>query len=83
MKLRQEKADLVHEISEIKQEAHQGIIKVEASLKSRIRALETVNSTLKQQLEGLQENHASLQAQHDDAQATIEQHVASVHQVLS
>lgn len=79
--MRQEKADLVHEISEIKQEAHQEIIKVEARLKARIRALETENGKLTQQLEGLLQSHQSLQTNYDDATTTIKQHVSHIHKV--
>lgn len=81
--MRQEKADLVHEISEIKQEAHQEIIKVEARLKARIRALETENGKLAQQLEELVQTHQSLQGNYDEAQTTIKQHVSQIHKVCN
>lgn len=81
VKLRQEKTDLVHEISEIKQEAHQEIIKVEARLKCRIHELETANAKLAKQLEDLQQDHQSLQVTYTDAQVTITQHASRIHKV--
>eukprot|EP00892_Ulva_mutabilis_P007236 jgi/Ulvmu1/4885/UM020_0171.1 len=81
VKLRQEKADLVYEISEIKQEAHQEIIKAEARLKSRIRALESENGSLSHNLDELQKTHGSVQENYDEAKATIARHIAKIYQL--
>lgn len=81
VKLRQEKADLVHEISEIKQEAHQEIIKVEGRLKARIRGLEAEISEKTQRLEELEQRHQVLHDNYDDATVTIKQHESQILQV--
>jgi chromosome segregation ATPase len=83
IKLRKEKIDLVKEISSIKQEAHQEILKAEAALNHKIQGLESQAKELKEQLEtthkALNEASTELAA----AQETMKQDAGTIAQVLN
>lgn len=82
IKLRKEKVDLVKEISTVKQEAHQDILRAEAALKERIAFLETQAKELTDQLESTRQTLEDTTEQLSTTQEEIKQSKATIGQVV-
>lgn len=82
IKLRKEKVDLVKEISTIKQEAHQDILRAEAALNHKIRCLEVQAKELNEQLETTHRTLEEASSELSTAQETMKQDAGTIAQVL-
>ena len=82
IKLRNEKIDLVKEISTIKQEAHQDILRAEAALNKKVQGLESQVKELKEQLEATNKAHAQASSELSAAQQTMKEDAGTIAQVV-
>lgn len=82
IKLRKEKIDLVKEISTIKQEAHQDILRAEAALNKKVQGLESQVKELKEQLEATNKAHAQASSELSAAQQTMKEDAGTIAQVV-
>lgn len=83
IKLRKEKVDLVKEISSIKQEAHQDILRTQAALDQKVQGLESQAKELKEQLETSQKALREMTIELSAAQETMKQDAGTIVQVLN
>lgn len=82
IKLRKEKIDLVKEISTVKQEAHQEILRAEAALNKKIKVLNSQAKELKEQLTTTRKAHEEAATELASAQETMRQDAGAIAEVL-